>query len=184
MPIVPKRFRVVVWTVLAISLATACTIILARIRAYEREGTLLGMKAEIQSAEASKRRYQAVLDTVQEGARRAKLPNQAVVSVVRPLERKRDEAFLRSLQAQVDYSIAAFDASDVEVLTNFADFMQATNAMMRLFGVGVDTRVRAGKPDQDGVPRLFNVMVRKSEAIRAREVLPGLLAEDRAGTER
>jgi hypothetical protein len=170
----PKRFRLIAWTFVSIGLATVCALILWRIRAYEREGTLMAIQSEIEGTERAWRHYQAAADTLRQAARRAGVQTQqAVVTMVRGLERRRDETRVQGFEAQV----TDFYASDIEILTNFTDFVQATNVMRRLArAVMIEAHVRAGGGRRnDGTPTSYHLLVRKSDASRAREALPGVL---------
>ena len=171
-----KRHSVIEWSVVAVCVAGAAAVVLWRTRTYERKGTLLDMQARVQSADASMRRYNAALLTVMQGAGRAKVDrNPVVCSTVLALQQRRDEATIRALNAQVNFRMAAFAVSDVEILTNFTSLVQATNVMKQLLREGIQTQI-GGLHFKD--PRKFlPLLVRKSDASRAHALLPGLLAD-------
>ena len=175
MQICSKHSRIIAWTAVSICLATACVVILWRIRAYEREGTLMAIQSEIEGTERAWRRYEAAADALRQAARRAGVQTQqAVVTMVRGFERRRDETRVQGFEAQ----LTDFYASDIEILTNFTDFVQATNVMRRLArALMTEAHVRAGGGRRnDGTPTSYHLLVRKSDASRAREALPGVVA--------
>jgi len=170
-----KRSRVIAWTVVLICLASASAITLSRIHRYERQGTLLDIQPEIDSAEGALRRYNAALGALQKGVRRAGVQTQqAVVTMVRTLEQKREEALIRSLNAQVNYAFADFVSSDLEILTNFTRLSDATNVAMRFNRAGIETQMRT-RARNDDHRESYHLLVRKADASRAREALPGVL---------
>jgi len=143
---------------------------------YERQATLQDMEADLRSARASTRRYNTALGQV---LRWNMDTNPAVRSMYLALQRRRDEALLRELQEQGNYGIAAFESAELAVLTNFSSVAEATNAMMRLSRVGIQTQIRSADAGTGKLPRSFHLVVRQVDELRARQALPGLLVEDR-----
>ena len=118
---------------------------------------------------------QTVRDIYDSFGRGDVVPNRVLAPVLSPIQRERDKALLRSLQEQVDYRLAAFDASDTEVLTNFGSLVEATKVMTQLFGEGIETQCRPVKRDEPNQPETVDLLVRRSEAAQARQELLRLL---------